>query len=470
MKIHNFFDFEVKDSEGHITKRAHAENIVLNQFISRVVSGNSCFNNICVGTGTEEPAVTDTKLSEYLACKSADLSGVSVDWENMIFSVRKSIIFQADELAGKTLTEVGISYNSSENSLCTHALIRDENGNVSSITKSSTEILTVHATVYADLSNVEKNGVYIQRYPSSSSILNVNILPLPARWALGVSSIDVVGRTNSCLAYDHVEPNNLYACSKETSGNTVKIIHPDITISQFNDTAIKSVMVGKYGSLCMTVPNVNFTQPEIKNELVGMGDGSLKTFNTKFSLIKSAAVKVDGSEVSDVTVNYGMPQCAEQCFKLYDYPRKYSSDEQNAAVPISLLTNLGYVAALEGAWSIFENIYSDKGVLIKKCSFINITVSLSNDLFIWTQIRSNNTIPEELQNARFWKIETAYTPSSSKSYRGLYDIEWTRPADIVFSEPPLSGSEITVDYTPDCIAKDANHILRGIEFDVTFSA
>ena len=41
MKIHNFFDFEVKDSEGKITKRAHAENIVLNQFIARVVSGKS---------------------------------------------------------------------------------------------------------------------------------------------------------------------------------------------------------------------------------------------------------------------------------------------------------------------------------------------------------------------------------------------------------------------------------------------
>lgn len=465
MKIHNFFDFEVKDSEGNITKKAHAENIVLNQFISRIVSGNTCFNAICVGTGTEEPDVTDTKLSVYLTGKSADLSGVSVDWDNMIFSVRKSIVFQADEIVGETLTEVGVSYNQYDNTLCTHALIRDENGNVSSITKSSTEILTVHATLYADLSNVEKNGVYMQRFPAVNNILNVGILPSVAQWALGISSIYVSDTTNYCAAYDGERPQSTYRCSAEGSDSTVKIIHPDITVSQYNDTAIKKIIVGSNNALCMTVPNANFTQPKITNEVVGTGDGSKNEYNTKFSLIKSAVVKVNGTEVSDVTINLGLPQCAEQCFRLYDYPRTYSSDEQEVKVPMALFTKTYYTNTIPGSWSIYENVCYNSGVKIQKCSYNYMNVFVSNDMVSWTQIQSNQTIPEQLQNARYWKIET-----DSSSYQGMKDIEWTRPADIVFSEPPQSGSEITVDYTPDCIAKDANHILRGIEFALTFSA
>lgn len=466
MKIHNFFDFEVKDSAGNIKKRAHAENIVLNQFISEIVGGSACFKSICVGTGTDEPAVTDTKLSAYLTGKNAALSGVSADWDNMIFSVRKSVTFSASELVGKTLTEVGVSYSSDDNSLCTHALIRDENGNVSSITKSDTEILTVHATVFADLSGVEKNGVYIQRYPNTSSTLSVDILPLAAQWALGVTSVYVSGSTNSCNAYDSVYPDDTYSCSKAYSEDTVRIIHPDITVNQYNNKSIKTVMVGKQGALCMSVPNVNFTQPEITNEVVGTGDGSNREYNTKFSLIKSAVVKVDGAEVTDVTVNLGLPQCAEQCFRLYDYPRVYNSDEQNVTAPIALFTNRNSISAVPGAWSVFENKYYSSGILIKKCSFDNIKVTLSNDLSTWTEIKSYQAIPEDLQNARYWKIERG---SGSDKYCGLANIEWTRPSDIIFSEPPASGGEITVDYIPDCIAKDANHILRGIEFDLTFS-
>lgn len=459
-KIHNYFDFEITNQKGEKVQTAHAENIVLNSLLKYAAGGMAYFNYIHVGSGTAEPTEDDTQLETFLSAKSASLSGISVDWDTMIFTARKSIIFQADELVGESISEVGVANSSSVGSLCTRALVKDENGNTISITKSDTEVLTIHATIFADLSSVEQNGIYISRYTDSDNILSASILPVPAAHALGIAKLFNKG---GIFAYDFDNTAYNIELSTSTAGNTFKYTFPDITVNEYNDMSVMVIKLYKNG-LCMKVPNNNFVQPRIENEIIAVGDGAAMNFNTKFRCISSSVptvVKVDGIEADNVTINYNIPKTAEQAFRLYDYPKKYSSDDQKPLTPVPLF-GVGWVRGINGSWSIYENMCNEM-INISECRFNSCRIFLSDDLVSWSEIKSGVSIEENLRSSRYWKIVT------SSSYVPITSMTYTSVSDIVFDVPPAEGSEITVDYNPDCIAKDSEHILRGIEFSITFS-
>lgn len=167
VNFHNEFDFELRDAKtGEIKKRAKAYNIVLDQFFndllwyftSATYSGGlfaSAFmgGRIKLGDGTGTISADRTTLFNEIY----DLSSPTSSFENNIAEdglsgwFRLTGIMQTDEGNGNTYTEVGMASNSSGR-LHTHALIEDENGNPTSITKTDQDVLTVYAKVYFEIS------------------------------------------------------------------------------------------------------------------------------------------------------------------------------------------------------------------------------------------------------------------------------------------------------------------------------
>jgi len=111
---------------------------------------------------------------------------------------------------------------------------------------------------------------------------------------------------------------------------------------------------------------------------------------------------------------------------------------------------------------IYYNPYYEIGI----ASFYTYIsgVQVSNDLVTWVTLAtssSNGTInvSASYQHYKYWKVTNSnnaspYTFKALASYVG----------NVIFDTPPASGAVITADYTPRCIAKDANHV-----FDFTFT-
>lgn len=473
MKIHNRFDFEIKNTAGDVVKTAYAENIVLDSLFERLVNGYTYFSYIHFGSGTEEPLPTDTALTAFFGGRFATLTGLSADWDNMIFSARKTIELAANEYVSCTFAEVGIAA-SNDSGLVTKALIRDENGNPVTISKTDTEIMTIHATVYADFSEFEKDGIHIARQTSylsySDSFVSKSFLPNIVSNALGLYNNIIC---SSGTAYNSVNittsGNSMktHANTVTTSGRTITLTCEDVGTEQYNNVALKCAQLEYDGSVYMDLPNTNFIQPKIENEIIGTGDGTKTEFNTKFNNIlrePAPVVKVDGV-ATEVTINYGLPQTGCQCFILNDYPRQYSTDDQNCLVPLNIFAN--YKHSPPG-WAIAENIYYDTDVRITYAGLSSVDVYVSDDKEVWTKV--NGDIPEAYQKARFWKMVKTSGLGRYDSYTGLNNVKISKPAEIIFETAPPEGAEITIDYTPNCIAKDSDHIIRGTQFAFTFNS
>ena len=163
--IHNRFDVEVVDSvTGEVRQRAQAENVICNQLWTRMLSPEAYFNYIHYGSGSGTPAVGDTSLfafSGYGTPSTAD-DVWSGDYATGVASLRRKIKLSETTAVGVTIAEVGIGYDTTAETLCTHAMLKDMSGNQISITKTATDIINIYATVFvhADVSTLESHGIY----------------------------------------------------------------------------------------------------------------------------------------------------------------------------------------------------------------------------------------------------------------------------------------------------------------------
>jgi hypothetical protein len=147
--FHNKFHIEVRDAiTGELKQEAVAYNIVLNRMLTLLMNRSTFSTNIHFGTGTGVTDPTRTGLFTFLGTKVSAIH--SVDRAIPIGSVTKKIVLAPEEFVGSTITEVGIASSGTAANLCTHALLKDAEGNTISITKTSTDIITIYATLYID--------------------------------------------------------------------------------------------------------------------------------------------------------------------------------------------------------------------------------------------------------------------------------------------------------------------------------
>lgn len=148
-KLHNRFDFEIYDTETGETEYAQAENIVLNKMWDYLCMGSAYFNYINVGTGSGTLSPARTSMFTYLANKAATAVETVYDTDSTAHMTKKAVF---SETEGNGLwSEVSISQSGGGN-FVTHAAITDSEGNPITVNKTNTKIITIYATVFAEVS------------------------------------------------------------------------------------------------------------------------------------------------------------------------------------------------------------------------------------------------------------------------------------------------------------------------------
>lgn len=457
MNIHNRFDIEVIDARTHeVRQRAQAENTICSQLWTRLFAPNAYFNYIHYGTGSGTPASTDTRLFTFLGYGVASNQVITRNLAACTYSSRKSITLSETTAVGATLTEVGIGYDTSSTSLCTHAMLKDMNGNQISIAKTNTDIINIYATVFVHWSPDLYNG-------------NILVNPLAATIDLFAGGEPYLP---NYIAYRHGRCHNSYS-SHMSSSLTRDAVNKMFTIrytrlgaSSGNEAggheyallyAKTSGVYYPYDTLLMLKAGAGwYPGTDIVGEAIGTGDGTTVDFSTDFDFPTNAKVYVNGVEDASVIVdNKPIAPCVNTGFQQY-----FESIlvENGIAYPGLVNGDMSFSGLTPG---IYYNPLYEYG--LKQISLYRdpTTLYASNDLVTWTQVLTYGytDIPIAYQYYKYWKVEGA---TNTFAYYGKPVSTSLNGKNIHFSTPPASGAVITADYHTPTIAKDANHV-----FDLT---
>lgn len=484
--IHNRFDIEVIDScTGKVKQKACAFNVVCNNvwtyLLSRPSSESTYFSCIQYGDGSGVPSATDTDLFSKKNTISVESEIVEeFDLTNRTYSFRKKITVAPDVSVGVTITEVGISKDSGNGSLCTHAMLRDMNGNQISITKTATDVINIYATMFFHWPETlesfdNSNAVLIgHRYIASHlcGLDNSTYYPRLPLLAQPQRCNAATNRTGDYIAKNATPSVNLAAKSMtytygrfgtENANLDNGVHYMILSTSEYGEYAGKGLFLVK--------PNPSI----VTNESIGTGDGSTTKFSTKFDEPTNAVVKVNGTIAENVTVSpiplryqnmddyfLEITQVGTQAYLIN---RSCGNDKLCGLT----FNNPPGQTTFNG--SIFFNPYYQFGIKSFYSHMKNYggdyKVEVSNDLANWalliTSSGGRKDVPEEYRHYKYWKI-TGFTAGDYINELYADDIDGT---NISFSEPPANGSVITIDYQTPVIAKDANHVY-DLSFTMTF--
>lgn len=488
--IHNRFDVEVIDATtGAVKEKAVGYNTICDglwsQVLKEFVDKTTYFRSIAYGKGTGVPATSDTKLFSQVSSKSVSNRKFTYNRKTGVMSVTYEITLLETEHIGVTLTEVGILGDSSV--LCTHAMLQDMNGNPISITKTSTDIIKIYATVFVHFEPLGyKNGsIYIflpgnnvdadladgwyfgtallaklagvghywwnggfvfsggfapmTSYYSETGIVTENSVSVGCSSTINTSS-KVITMTASRLPAASGNLNGLtriYKCCGTTKG--------------FSDYYDSPEMFFIVGGPWLPQGDTFFPASEITNEAVGTGDGTTTDFALDFVFAHDVTVYVDGVQVENVTVDYGVPTTD---FKWYLFGLDLRSTPE-----YHIYKSVPYISSNGAHFNPMHEIGIGS---ITTSGSGSLTVKASNDLKEWVTVTTSSSttvsIPTAYRHYKYWQ----FTTSNSRTISNVNAPSTFTGKVLHFDTPPAAGSVITADYKADCIAKDENHV-----FDMT---
>lgn len=168
VNIHNRFDVHIDNIKTGEHRELVGYNIILNGMWTRLCNGDEYFRNIHFGTGTGTPTPDRNSLFSHLGTRSAVTEEIIKAIP--VSSWKRKIVLSPEEFVGQTITEVGIAWGAGSSTLVTHAMLKDAEGNLISFTKTSTDIVTIYATLFASL--VDNPLVNLINLPAGNRLLN----------------------------------------------------------------------------------------------------------------------------------------------------------------------------------------------------------------------------------------------------------------------------------------------------------
>lgn len=466
INIHNKFEIEVIDTTtGEVKQSAKGFNTICSNLWKYLSLDKTSYANcIHFGDGNGNPAPDDTSLFSFLGYKAVTTGGHDIDYEAGVFSQQYNIQLTEAEYVGKYITEVGIGYSSSSDTLCTHAMLQDMNGNPISIQKTNTDVINIYSTIYVHFNPYGYDNGHIFLFLGNS--VGNSILGKLAGRSTSYYLTEQVRYYPKGGTYfpkeEHSSFANVDATLEVDTENKILVITANRLISTAgNNKGIGGMglfcrynsygTVGDYNRGLYICPGGSIPSSKIYGESIGTGNGYNKNFVLKFPYARDAKIYINGVETTKFKLLYWSgSNLSGDIQQLMPHSTKdkhvFDCRPESNKVSEMLFYNPSYEVGLSAIWG--------NGVVIS-------SMLASNDLINWNEISyegSVNTIPESSVNYKYWKVFF-----SEPVYR--YNINISAPSkdtpmggSIVFDTAPAEGAIITADYTSDFIAKDENHV------------
>ena len=147
-KLHNNYEIT------HNGKVYKAYNTLLSGVYQKIANLEEYTSRIAVGTGTTERTFTDNKLSNYYASFETTTEEISCDPSNSTLYIKKLVNFDQSDTTTFSFCELGLACSNETNcDIFNHVLLKDESGNVVTITKNASDIMQIRVTIFLELEN-----------------------------------------------------------------------------------------------------------------------------------------------------------------------------------------------------------------------------------------------------------------------------------------------------------------------------
>lgn len=498
-KVHNHFDFVVQNAKtGEVKQTARAYNVVTDKFFEYVIMNHNSLYYIALGTGSGEPAVTDTRLFAQIIKKQA--TEIETVKAYPTSYTKKKIVLEPTECVGADITEVGFwgyYYQFSAHSdLMSHAMLKDAEGNPIVVHKTAEDIITVYATFYVTI-GTETGGEYVLPSPNNNAILSAifNNSSIYAAMTLGMSP-NVPTADN--LANTNVLGSGYKNVFRSADVDNLQWV---FGLTRWNYNEGNNHVVSCIGAPTLAVwplPNPNvMANIELTNIQIGNGDGVTTEFTCPIPIV------VEGSEVLRVD-GVLMKPGEDYEFDYFNNSAKYielyaSSDPYTYDVSggngrqnnsnysqfyrFGAWCNTAYSEIIDAAHPLVfdfrksipvNQLNMDSGAVhMMSGSTAIMSLEYSNDGEQWTEFCNTGTAQnvrnvsvnyhsDTTINARYWRICT-----TAGSIVGLtrcgFRWGYVSPG-IRFKTPPAEGAAITMNCEIDRPLKNENWML-----DFTFA-
>lgn len=303
VNFHNRFDIEVRDAKTNdLKQRGFAENIVLNQMYDRLCNFSPYFVNIHFGTGTGTLSATRTTLFTHLNTKAAVTEEIIKAFPTSKWT--RKITLNPEEFIGSVLTEVGIAYGATNTNLLTHAMIKDAEGNLLTITKGGTDIIIIYATVFITL--VNSADVFFSKAVYSPS--GYSDYPEPMKFNNLIeqftgSTPGTINIITDASDYNGIALSHYCKISEKAPSVTVDIPNKKRVYScRFANTESNLLKKATSFGLSGILRHKKAVNKPISDLVIGVGDGLLTTYNLPISGVQSPIVKINGVETTQFTI------------------------------------------------------------------------------------------------------------------------------------------------------------------------
>lgn len=310
--LHNKFDIEVRNaSTGELKQQVTAYNIVLDAMWTRILARNTFMSAIHIGTGTGTLDPARTSLFTLLVARSATWDSTGSILPNLYRRVK--IQLEPSEYVGSTITEVGVAYGTTSSNLVTHALLTDSEGNPISITKTSTEVVVIYATIFFTVgtlpSYVKLTGISSTGSASGNQLLASlfnQSWSLETDIRLGTYADTLAATLPTSLRGSEIATKT---ATLTTDAATKKINFPvrrfEVAEANTLNGAIQEIAVG--GSFNIQLPNENYTGTTYTDIILSGQDGSKVLFMLPSIDIDTATLSVKVNDVATAVTIVPVP-------------------------------------------------------------------------------------------------------------------------------------------------------------------
>lgn len=280
-KIHNKFDFEVRDiRSGEIKQKAKAENIILNTLWGMLGSTQDFSQYISYGSGTGTLSTNRTTLFTKIASLTPIIAETAYNVPPLASFCKKKAVIVAGTQIGKTITEVGYG----DSTLYTHALIKDAEGNPLSVGPlSEFDEVTIYSTVFAEITLAD--GHYLLFHEDGSNAILGQMTGGKPGFNWGNNKIIGLTSTKNTTSYKKELGELTKAFDASTASSLKKITSGRIRFDSTNGNGkIWGICFEHYSSayqlFAINFPNTTFSGYHFEGKSIGAGDG----VKTKFIL------------------------------------------------------------------------------------------------------------------------------------------------------------------------------------------
>lgn len=272
-------------------------NVVLDQIID-AVSGRGD-SGIAIGNGSGIPSASDTQLFHEIKKFIGRYDGVTGKWSKkndntLLFSVSVTIPANASEVYD--ISEVGVCF--CNDTLVTHALILDSEGNPITVKKKDTDKIILNCELYVTFESEGIENFNIDGFlASSGGTLGIQYI-FGAATSLEAQRVSTITDYNIYLhcPSTYELPGSHFVADK--NAKTITVNFGPSRMPEFSmPTYIKGITFGKLGTI--KLPNeAIFPRYKVSNITVGIGDGETTKFKCplNYFIQESETIRVGAEE------------------------------------------------------------------------------------------------------------------------------------------------------------------------------